>query len=138
MKIENNFSCKVPTSDDWKSFLAYTFTCASYCSSYFGETYCYFKSSIEEHIKTDKKSNIVKYLYSTAICFDSYSTLSFKISDKTSSKLNLKIQEALFSFICYLAIYFIRLLSLPFCCSLHHLFVRFCLFSYYFFYFSFV
>ena len=37
---------------------------------------------IEEHIKKDNKSHIFKHLHSTATCFDSYNSLSFKTIDK--------------------------------------------------------
>ena len=43
------------------------------------------KTRIEDHIKKDNKSHIFKHLHS----------LSFKIIDKASSKLDLKIKEAL-------------------------------------------
>ena len=46
-------------------------------------------------IKKDNKSHILKHLHSAAICFDSYSCLSFKIIDKANSKFELKIKEAL-------------------------------------------
>ena len=78
-----------------KSFLVYKFTCASCSSSYIGETCCHFKTRIEEHIKKDNKSHIFKHLHSTATCFDSYNSLSFKIIDKANSKFDLKIKEAL-------------------------------------------
>ena len=38
---------------------------------------------------------IFKHLHSTAICFDSYNSLCFKIIDKTNSKFDLKVTEAL-------------------------------------------
>ena len=77
-KIKNYFSYEDPKPDDLKSFLVYTFTCASCSCSYIGETCCHFKTSIEEHIKKDNKSCIFKHLQSTATCFDSYNSLSFK------------------------------------------------------------
>ena len=40
-------------------------------------------------------SHIFKHLHSTTQCFDSYNFLCFKIIDKTNSKLDLKIKEAL-------------------------------------------
>ena len=43
----------------------------------------------------DNKSHIFKNLHSTTTCFDSYNSLSFKIIDKTNSKFELKIKEAL-------------------------------------------
>ena len=94
-KIKNYFSYKDPIPDDLKSFLVYKFTCASYSSSYIGETCLHIKTRIEEHIKKDNKSHIFKHLHSTAACFDSKNSLFFKIIDKANSKFDLKIKEAL-------------------------------------------
>ena len=58
-EIKNYFSYKDPIHDDLKSFLVYTFTCASCSSSYIGETCRHFKTRIEEHIKKDNKSHIL-------------------------------------------------------------------------------
>ena len=69
-------------------------TCASFSSSYFGETYRHFKPRIEEHIKKDIKSQIFKHLHSTSKCFDSYNSLCCKIIDKANSKFEFKIKEA--------------------------------------------
>ena len=77
------------------SFLVHKFACVSCSSSYIGETCRHFKTRIEEHIKKDNKSHIFKHLHSTATCFDSYHSLCFKVIDKTNSKLDLKIKEAL-------------------------------------------
>ena len=54
----------------------------------------HFKTKIEEHIKKDNKSHIFTHLHSTATCFDSYNSISFKTVDKANSKFNLKIKEA--------------------------------------------
>ena len=43
----------------------------------------------------DNKSHIFKHLHSTTTCPDLHNSLSFEIIDKASSKLNLKIKEAL-------------------------------------------
>ena len=91
----NFFSFEDPILDDLKSFIVYNFTCASYGSSYFGETCCHFKTRIEEHIKKDRKSYIFKHLHSTTACFDSYNYVSFKTIDKANLKFDLKIEEAL-------------------------------------------
>ena len=48
-----------------------------------------------EHIKKDNQSHIFKHLHSTATCFDSYNSLSFKMIDKANSKFDLIIEEAL-------------------------------------------
>ena len=94
-KIKSYFSYKDPIPDDLKSFLVYKFTCASCSSSYIGKTCCHFKTRIEGHIKKDNKSHIFKHLHSTATCFYSYNSLSFKIIDEANSKFDLKIKEAL-------------------------------------------
>ena len=73
----------------------YKFTCAICSSSYIGETCHHFKTRFKEHIKKDNKSHVFKHLHSTATCFDSYNSLSFKIIDKANSKFDLKIKEAL-------------------------------------------
>ena len=78
-----------------KSFLAYKFTFASCSFSYIGETCCHFKTRIEQHIKKDNKSRILKHLQSTATCFDSYNSLCFQIIVKVNFKFDLKIKEAL-------------------------------------------
>ena len=94
-KIKNYFSHKDPIPNDLKSFIVYKFTCASCSSSYIGEACRHPKVRIEEHIKIDNKSHIFKHLHSTAICFDSYNSLCFKIIDKANAKFDLKIKEAL-------------------------------------------
>ena len=61
--------------------------------NYIGKTCLYFKTRIEEHIKKDKKSHILKHLDSSTTCFDSYNSLCCKIIDEANSKF--KIKEAL-------------------------------------------
>ena len=78
-----------------KSFLVNKFTCASCSSSYICKICCHFKTRIEKHIKKHHKYHIFKHLHSTTTCFDSHNPLSFKIIDKASSKLDLKIKPAL-------------------------------------------
>ena len=94
-KLTNYFSCKDPIPDDLKSFLVFKFICASCSSSYIGETYRHFKTRIKEHIRKNNKSHIFKHLHSTATCFDSYNSLSFKTIDKANSKFDLKLIESL-------------------------------------------
>ena len=59
------------------------------CSSivHIGET------MIEEHIKKDNQSHVFKHLHSTATCFESYNSLSFKTIDKANSKFDLKLKS---------------------------------------------
>ena len=78
-----------------KSFIIYKLTCASCSCSYVGKTYRHSKTKIEVRIKNDYKSHIFKQLQSITTCLKSYTSLSFKIIDKTDSKLDLKIKEGL-------------------------------------------
>ena len=94
-KIKNYFSYKVQIPNHLKCFLVYKFTCATCSSSYTEEMCRHFKTKFEEHIKKDDNSHICEHLHSTVICFDSYNSLYFKISDKANSKFDLKIKEAL-------------------------------------------
>ena len=94
-KIKTYFSYKDRIPDDLKSFVIYKFTCARFSSSYIDETCRHFTTRIEGHIKKDNKSHIFKHLHSTATCFYSYNSLSFKITDEANSKFDLKIKEAL-------------------------------------------
>ena len=94
-KTKNYFSYKDPAPDDLKSFIIYKLTCASCSCSYVGKTYRHSKTKIEVRIKNDYKSHIFKQLHSITTCFKSYTSLSFKIIDKTNSKLDLKIKEGL-------------------------------------------
>ena len=89
------FSYKDPIPNDLKYFLVYTFTCTSCSSSYIGKTCRHFKTGIEEYIKKDNKSHIFKHLHSRATSFDSYNSFWFTVTDKTNSKFDLKIKEAL-------------------------------------------
>ena len=91
-KTKKYFSYNDPIPDDLKSLLAFKFTCASFSSSYIGETCHHFKTRTEEHIKKDNRSHTFKYLRSTATCFDSYNFLSFKITYKANSKYDFKIK----------------------------------------------
>ena len=89
------FLYKDPIPENLNSSLVYKFTCPSCSSSYTGETCCYFKSRIEKHVKKDNTFCIFKHLHSTARCFDSCNSLSFKIIDKASFMFDLKMKEAL-------------------------------------------
>ena len=94
-KVKKYFSYKDPIHNDLKSFLVYKFTCPSCSSSYIGKFCHTFKNRIEEHIKNHSKCHIFKHLHSMTTCFDSYSSLCFKIIDKVNSKFDLKTKEAL-------------------------------------------
>ena len=94
-KIKSYISYKDPIPNDLKYFLVHKFTCASCSSSYIGKTCRHFKTRIGEHIEMDSKFHIFKHLHSIATCLDSYNSLCFKIIDKSNSKFDLKLKEAL-------------------------------------------
>ena len=92
LKIKNYSSYKDPIPNDLRSSLVYKLAYVSCSSSYIGKTCRHFKTRIEEHIKKDNKSHILKHVNSTATCFDSYNYLYFKIIDKANSKFDLKVK----------------------------------------------
>ena len=92
-KIKNYFSYKDPIPGNLKFFLVQKFSCSICSSSYIGETCRHYKTRIEEHIKKDNKSHILKHLTLQRNMFWLNLTLSFKIIDKTNSKFGLKIKE---------------------------------------------
>ena len=53
------------------------------------------KLGLKRMLKEDNKSHVFKHLHSTARSFDSYDSLSFKLTDKAHSKFDIKIKEAL-------------------------------------------
>ena len=91
--MKNYFSYQDPTPDDLKSFLVCKYTCAICSSSYIGEACRHFKTRIEKLIKKDNMSHVFKHLLAT--CFHSYNSLSFRITDKASSKFDLNFKESL-------------------------------------------
>ena len=60
-KINNSFSTNVKTSYFLKPFLVYKFVCARCSSCFIGESYCHFKTRIDEHVKKDKSIYISIY-----------------------------------------------------------------------------
>ena len=121
LKIKNYLSYTDTIPNDLKSFLVCTYTCASCSSSYVGKTCHHFKTRIEEHIKKENKSHIFKHLHSTALCFGSYNSLFLKIIDKTNSKFNLKVKEAL-----YINLRKPNLASAPLACCCLYFFSDYC------------
>ena len=73
----------------------YKFACARCSSSYIGETCRHVKTEIEEHVNKDNKSHFFKHLHYIKTCFDSFNSLSSKVTGKANSKFDLKIKEAL-------------------------------------------
>ena len=49
------------------------------------------KLGLKNMLKEDNKSHVFKHLHSTATSFDSFDSLSFKLTDRAHSKFDLKI-----------------------------------------------
>ena len=62
--------------------------------SHIGEICHHFKTRIEEQIKKDNESHILKHLHSSEKCFESNNSLCLKTIDKVNSKFDLKTKEA--------------------------------------------
>ena len=94
-KKKLNFSRSALFPIKTRVFLKYFANGCSFSSSYIGKTCLLFKTRIVDYVKKDNKLHIFKHLHFTATSFDSYNSLSFKITDKANSKFDLKIKEAL-------------------------------------------
>ena len=80
---------------DLKSFVVYKFVCTAYHSSCIGENKRHFPARINEHLVTDKKSHIFKYLLENPTCKQLCDENCFTIIDFAFSSFRLKLKEAL-------------------------------------------
>ena len=75
-KTGDLFSSKDCLPSALKSFVVYKFVCAGCQSCYIGETKRHLPTRINEHLLTDKKSNIFKHLLENAagknVCDENY------------------------------------------------------------------
>ena len=85
-KITNYFSVKDTTPYFLKSFLVYKFFCARSKSCYIGETCHHFKTRIDEHIKSDKKSHVFQLLHSKEKCLSRFDLNCYSILDSGTTK----------------------------------------------------
>ena len=93
-KISQYFQIKDKRLKYLDSFVIYKFTCR--CKSkYVGFTTRHLKERIDEHLKKDKKSHILKHLESSIECKEEASENSFKVIDRANSELDLKMKEAM-------------------------------------------
>ena len=94
-KIKQYFSAKDKIPFNLKSMVVYKFSCTGCGSSYIGETTRHISTRIDEHIKRDKNSHILKHLNNNPNCIDNLTSDSFKILDSANNKWDLKVKEAL-------------------------------------------
>ena len=80
---------------DLKSFVVYKFVCTAYNSCYIGENKRHFPARVNEHLVTDKKSHIFKYLLEDPACKKVCDENCFTIIDFAFSSFRLKLKEAL-------------------------------------------
>ena len=81
-----------------RSCVVYKFSCAGCAACYVGETTRHFNTRVREHLETDRASHIFKHLESSSVCRSACSRDNFAIIDQASSRLALKIKEALHIF----------------------------------------
>ena len=67
-KIGDLFSSKYSLPSGLKSFVVYKLVCAGCQFSYIGETKRHLPTRINEHLVTDKKSDIFKHLLENSAC----------------------------------------------------------------------
>ena len=95
-EIDSFYSVKDRTPNYLKSLLVCKFNCAKCNSCYIGKTCRNFKTTIDEHIRTDKNSGIYKHLHENEDCFSSSTFDRFSILDIVRTKCQLKIKQGLY------------------------------------------
>ena len=94
-KIGQSFLNKDPVSSSLKSNVIYLFKCAGCSACYIDGTIRHISSSIEEHLKTDKQSDIYKHLQINLNRINEYNNKCFSISDSARTKFQLKLKEGM-------------------------------------------
>ena len=89
------FSSKDCLPSGLKSIVVYKFVCAGYQSCYIGETKRHLPTRIDEHLVTDKKSDVVKHLLENSASKNLCDENCFTIIDPASSSFRLKLKETL-------------------------------------------
>ena len=89
------FSVKDSVPQGLPSRAVYKFSCAGCNASYIGETTHHLCVRVREHLLSDKCSHAYRHLQSSRACHDSCDTECFTILDPATSKLQIKIKEAL-------------------------------------------
>ena len=95
-KLRWAFSTKDPYKSEHLSKVVYKFVCASYNSSYVGQTCRHLATRIDEHFGKDKKSHIYQHLMSSKDCLDKCSKYCFSVLDTANTKHQLRIKESLY------------------------------------------
>ena len=94
-KIGSFFSTKSKAPSNLESFVVYKYICAGCSASYIGETTRHLWVRINEHLKTDKQSQICKHLNQNTTCKGICNETCFSKLDSASTKFVLKLKEAI-------------------------------------------
>ena len=94
-KIMSFFSTKDKCLDDLRSYVVYKFCCAGCNSCYVGHTTQHLTKRIDQHLRTDINSHILKHLQTSASCKAVCDDKCFEIIDSANTKYTLKVKEAL-------------------------------------------
>ena len=95
-KISNYFSVKDTTPCFLRSILVYTFATKRCKSCYIGETCGHFITSIDEHIKKDKKSHVFQHLHSKEEYFSRFDLNCFSILYSATTKYQKKFKDGMY------------------------------------------
>ena len=95
-KLRWTFSTKDPYKSEHLFKVVCKFACASYNSSYVGQTCRHLATGIDEHFGKDKKSHIYQHLMSSKDCLDKCSKYCFSVLDTANTKHQLRIKESLY------------------------------------------
>ena len=93
-KISAMFNVKDPIPKSPKSFVVCNFVCLGCNACYIGETR-HLSKMINEHLETEKKSNIFAHLFNNETCKELSTENCFEIIDSASTPFRLKLKEAM-------------------------------------------
>ena len=95
-KFGDLFSVKDTIPKLLKSFVVYKFVHPGCKACHIGETTHHLSTRIQEHLEKDRKSHISKHLNKNHNCKSQSTPHCFQIIDSASSKLRLKLKEAMY------------------------------------------
>ena len=90
-----SFILKIRVPRGLRSRVVYKFSCTRCNACYIGETIRHFSTCVNEHLSSDKLSNIYKHLESSPLCRKSCSKDCFKITAPAPTPFQLKLKESM-------------------------------------------
>ena len=94
-KVKSYLSTKDPLPKCFKSNVIYHFNCARCNSCYVGRTHIHYNTRCEQHLRSDKNSNVFRHLAQNNDCKDACGEKSFTILDNARTDYELALKEGM-------------------------------------------